>query len=157
MHCCTGTEFWKPPERHTLFEELKRARNALTHPVPYAIETEIPTDWRPIPIPGWYAPDYRWDDAKSKLITKAMSLTHDKPIALFNEEPTLLGREDAEKAAEIMLWHLLSLEGVLFQHKVAWFAVRRDGGLSPQRIVDVLNDRQLLFEKEWAFNAAPTG
>jgi hypothetical protein len=106
IYAGVGQTIWRSDNQYKLFEELKRVRDGLTHPVPFGTELEkeillqqeledgiVFTKSRPIGEP-------------KQIGSAIMNFSSKAAVADFNRNPRLLGNADAEKALEILLCHL---------------------------------------------------
>ena len=83
--------FWRTDDQRQLFEDLRRVRNALTHPGIFSIETV-----------ERFA---ELDGPPLSSTTASTGKMASRPSGAFANHPADLGKEDARKAVEIALRH----------------------------------------------------
>jgi hypothetical protein len=134
-------------EQHQLFEDLKKVRDRLTHPIPFGteIEEEIVMQ-REIANGLIYT---RSRPSSREKILKPNWLVSDKPVANFKPSPERLNREDAEQALEILLRHLMRLEDIFFEGRTSWFGFYDDSKNCLLSTEELLKTIKCRFEKVW--------
>lgn len=139
-----GSGFWQPTERFNLFADLKKARDALTHPRPAGVQIKERIDREEIrgPVRRW------WGTVLTKKpIPKRGRLDSAKRRSVFSAVPAMLCRSDAERAVEIMLLHLVRLEDLGWGQATSEFGIIVEGKRMSAR--DLLATWQRSFAREW--------
>ena len=149
VYAWAGKTFWQSDNQYKLFEELKRVRDGLTHPVPFGTELEeeillrqeledsiVFTKSLPIGEP-------------KQIGSVIMNFSPKGAIANFNQNPRLLANTDAEQALEILLCHLSRLEGTFFGRATTWFAFYETMSNSLLSLKDLLGRINRRFENIW--------
>jgi len=132
-----------------LFEELKKMRDGLTHPVPFGTEIEKEILLRQRLENGTVLTESIAIGDTKQIGSANMNFSPKEAVAGFNQNPSLLGNEDAERTLEIMLCHLSRLEEIFFRRVTTWFAFyeRKSNGLLSTK--DLLNKIHRRFENIW--------
>ena len=146
----TGQTFWRSDNQYKLFEELKKVRDGLTHPVPFGTELEKEILLRQRSENGTVLTESLAIGEPKQIGSANMNFSPKEAVAGFNQNPSLLGNEDAERALEIMLCHLSKLENTFFGRVTTWFAFyerKSKGLLSTKDLLSRINRR---FESIWA-------
>jgi hypothetical protein len=118
-----GQSFWQTDNQRQLFEDLKRVRDGLTHPVPFGTELEEEILLSQEVGSSAYLTKAQPCGEPKQIGSDIMNFSKEKAIAGFNQNPFLLEKADAEIALEIMLCHLCRIQRIFFQRTVTWFSV----------------------------------
>lgn len=121
VHAWVGQNFWQTDDQIKVFEEWKRVRDALTHPVPFGTEMEREIISRKEREDGSTLTLAQSSKETKQVGKKTMVFSSRNPIADFAQYPSLLGRIDAEKSLEISLRLLGRLESSFFSRPTTWF------------------------------------
>lgn len=144
----TGESFWKTEEQFILFQDLKKVRDALTHPIPIGTEVE-----KEILVEKIFKNGSKYFEAgrlsEEETIESKMKLNSSKSIANFSENPTMLNVVDASKSLEIMILHLARLKNLLDKRAASWFAFNEIESNEIVPIENILNSLDRKFEKIW--------
>lgn len=105
-----GTGFWNTDEQFQLFEDLRTARNALTHPGIFGIETTEQFE------------DYSTPAVSSRKTIRSKMRRSKKSGNAFAEHPAELDRQDARKAVEIALRHAERFEELFSPPGATYFS-----------------------------------
>lgn len=141
-----GQPFWESEDQFILFADLKKLRDGLTHPRPIGRERRQEI-----------LQEEEIDDARltvsrlleEKLLGTNLFVNREKTIASFTEDPIRLTIEDAEKAFEITLLHLIRLEEIAWGKPSGWFDLYDDETNLTQTPRDLLRLIPRRFESIW--------
>lgn len=142
----TGQPFWQSEEQYILFADLKKLRDGLTHPRPVGRERRQEV-----------LQEEEMDDTRlivsrlleERLLGADLFVNRERTIASFTEDPTRLTTEDAEKAFEIALLHLIRLEEIAYGEHSGWFDVYDEETNRVQTQEDLLRVIPRRFEAVW--------
>lgn len=143
----TGKSFWQTKHQYQLFEDLKKVRDGLTHPIPFGteIETEIITQEK---TPNGVYTESR-QIGEGKQLKPDWLVYQRRAVAQFGVSAGSLERKDAEQALEILLRHLVRLEDIFFERRTTWFGFYDDSTsrlLSTEDLIKTINCR---FDQVW--------
>ena len=92
---------------------------------------------------------WRFVGAEKPIGPEAMSFSSEQSLARFSQNPTSLTPEDASKALEILLRHLIILEDVFFRARTTWFAYFDNRANSLLSTHELLQQMTLSFQNIW--------
>jgi hypothetical protein len=143
----TGCPFWNAETEFQMFEDLRKLRNALTHPKPAGIERSRRIVSRR-KVKGFTSTIAK--AVGSPRVLNPEHLTHGKKaVAQFATSPFAIGHADAEQAVEILLCHMARFDERFFGRGSTRFAMfdETTGKLKTAR--DLLNGLPRKFASEW--------
>lgn len=143
-------QFWLTESQISLFQEWKKVRDGLTHPVPFGTELEQEILMRQELEDGSTLTQSRLVSLPKQISGDSMTFSSHKAIAQFSRDPSSLGKEDAAKALEILLHHLVKLEDMFFGGRSTWFSFYESTTNSISTTTDLLKMMICRFDKVWS-------
>lgn len=143
-----NTGFWESDDQRQLFLDLKHARDGLTHPTKFGRDEAEE-------VLGRFEGGDGLRGTVSRPIREASALRPqllrgEKSVANFSPTPTELTEDDAKKAVEIMLLHLLRVEEVFFERENSQLCIydpASNGILTPRQMLALVGRH---FAHEWS-------
>ena len=145
----TGEQFWLTDDQFRLFQEWKKVRDGLTHPVPFGTELEQEILLRQELEDGGTLTQSRLISPPKQVGADSMVFNSQRAIAHFSQNPSSLGEEDAAKAVEILLYHLVRLEDIFFGGRSTWFSFYESASNSISTTKDLLGMMTCKFAEVW--------
>ena len=145
----TDKQFWLTEDQYCLFQEWKRVRDGLTHPVPFGTELEKEILLRQELEDGSTMTQSRLISPHRQVGADSMMFSSQRSIAHFSQDPSSLGEEDAAKALEILLHHLVRLDDIFFSGRSTSFTFYESATNSISTSKDLLGMMSCKFSEIW--------
>lgn len=145
----TGEQFWLTDDQFRLFQEWKKVRDGLTHPVPFGTELEQEILLRQELEDGSTLTQTCLISSPKQVGADSMVFSSQSTVAQFSQNPLSLVEEDAAKALEILLYHLVRMEDIFFAGRSTWFSFYESASNSISKTKELLGMMTCKFAEIW--------
>lgn len=153
----TSEAFWQHDKQFQLFADLKKVRDALTHPIPFGTEIEFEIISDEVTVKdqvyrsGKLAGKGLRPTGKIKYLKRDLIYSKES-VANFTDSADGLQKSDAEKAVEIMLRHVIRLEDLFFGRRTSFFAFYETSENHVYISEELLQIIKCRFDGDWNAN-----